>query len=94
MTAYHLRGKIAPWTLADQRAAYRQGWNVFNSGAGVARIEKDDDGDLESDSDAWDIITKGAAKGQAHCRRALLHVAIHNQREFWKIRKHLEGFTV
>ncbi len=89
------RGKIAPWTIPNQRAASRQGWNVFNSGQDNARIEREDERQMFSGDDkVWEFLAMEAARGKDLARRALLHVAIHNPTEFAQISKHLDDITI
>lgn len=89
------REKIAPWTNGNSLSAYRQGWNVFNSGEDNARIEKDDDSDkIKDDGDAWEFVIRGAAAGKVHCRRALFHIACFNPREWSQIQKYLERISL
>ncbi len=84
------RSKIAPWSVADLRTAAREGWNVFNSDTDNARIERDDACDaFEGDAEAWEYVVREAAEGREHCRRALLHIAVHNPHEFRVFMKHV-----
>lgn len=89
------REKIAPWTNGNSLSAYRQGWNIFNSGEDNARIERDDEADkLKDDDVAWEFVIRGAAAGKEHCRRALFHVAVFNPHEWAQIRKYIAELSL
>jgi hypothetical protein len=79
----------ANWTDADNAAADREGWNIFNtrgSASGNFQIQKDDEaGKFATDPDAWIHVRRKAAEGSELHKKALEIVKLENPTEYQDI---------
>jgi hypothetical protein len=82
---------LADWTAADDRAASREGWSLFecaghpHGSPQVQYIQEPEDGDaaLDGDEDAWAVIR--ADPGSPVHARALAIIANENPAEYERV---------
>ena len=68
-----------PWMASDSRSASREGWDLFEGEHGIIAERIDtpdsDEGHLESDEDAYEIVVAGAQAGSATHVKAIKMMA-------------------
>lgn len=81
------------WSDEDIDAAGLEGWGIYDAagsehnkeGLAPLQVQRDDDGPLGSDDEAWLLIVEKSNAGSAMHRRALRHVREESPGEFQAI---------